>query len=171
MVFETDGRSGDGLPGGKSGEDPGGRTRQQKHDRRDAALLLKLQVENRFPSIWMPSTELRDLRALLKHRHQWVRMRTRVQNAASHRAQSRAAAGQVPLEPNRPTRDHVVAAGAAYRPSTNRVAGLVPPVGRTDQQARGADHGPGLAASWSKAVNDTSGSRAYHGVGDGGVFG
>jgi transposase len=55
--------------------------RKQKHDRRDAALLLKLQVENRFPSIWMPSTALRDLRALLMHRHQWVRMRTRVQNA------------------------------------------------------------------------------------------
>ena len=54
--------------------------RKQKYDRRDAALLLKLQVENRFPSIWMPSTELRDLRTLLKHRHQWVRMRTRVQN-------------------------------------------------------------------------------------------
>jgi hypothetical protein len=31
--------------------------RKQKHDRRDAALLLKLQVENRFPSIWMPSAE------------------------------------------------------------------------------------------------------------------
>jgi transposase len=28
-----------------------------------------------------PSKELRDLRALLRHRHQWVRMRTRVQNA------------------------------------------------------------------------------------------
>jgi transposase len=28
----------------------------------------------------MPSTELRDLRTLLMHRHQWVRMRTRVQN-------------------------------------------------------------------------------------------
>jgi transposase len=55
--------------------------RKQKHDRRDAALLLKLQVENRFPAIWMPSTELRDLRTLLMHRHQWVRMRTRVQNA------------------------------------------------------------------------------------------
>jgi transposase len=37
-------------------------------------------MENRFPSIWMPSTELRDLRTLLMHRHQWVRMRTRVQN-------------------------------------------------------------------------------------------
>ncbi len=29
----------------------------------------------------MPSTELLDLRALLLHRHQWVRMRTRIQNA------------------------------------------------------------------------------------------
>jgi transposase len=56
-------------------------TRRQKHDRRDAHLLLQLLTEHRFPSIWMPSTELRDLRALLRHRHQWVRMRTRVMNA------------------------------------------------------------------------------------------
>jgi transposase len=56
-------------------------TRRQKHDRRDAALLLRLLTEGRFPAIWMPSTELRDLRALLLHRHQWVRLRTRVQNA------------------------------------------------------------------------------------------
>ena len=55
--------------------------RKQKHDRRDALLLLQLQIQNRFPSIWMPSSELRDLRALLRHRHQWVRIRTRVQNA------------------------------------------------------------------------------------------
>jgi transposase len=56
-------------------------SRRQKHDRRDAALLLQLLAQDRFPTIWMPSTELRDLRALLLHRHQWVRMRTRVQNA------------------------------------------------------------------------------------------
>ena len=55
--------------------------RKQKHDRRDADLILKLLVENRFPEIWLPSKELVDLRALLLHRHQWVRMRTRVQNA------------------------------------------------------------------------------------------
>lgn len=55
--------------------------RKQKHDRRDANLILKLLVEKRFPSIWLPSKELHDLRALLLHRHQWVRMRTRVQNA------------------------------------------------------------------------------------------
>ena len=54
--------------------------RKQKHDRRDARLLLNLLAENRFPSIWMPSTEQRDLRTLLRHRHQWVRMRTRVQH-------------------------------------------------------------------------------------------
>jgi transposase len=56
-------------------------SRRQKHDRRDAALVLQRLAEDRFPMIWMPSTELRDLRALLLHRHQWVRMRTRVQNA------------------------------------------------------------------------------------------
>lgn len=55
-------------------------TRPQKHDRRDARLLLKLLVEDRFPCIWMPSTEQRDLRTLLRHRHQWVRMRSRVQH-------------------------------------------------------------------------------------------
>ena len=37
-------------------------------------------MEDRFPTIWMPSTEQRDLRTLLRDRHQWVKMRTRVQN-------------------------------------------------------------------------------------------
>ena len=55
--------------------------RKQKHDRADAALIRKLLVEDRFPSIWMPSSEQRDVRALLLHRHQWVRLRTRLQNA------------------------------------------------------------------------------------------
>ena len=53
-------------------------TRKQKHDRRDAELILKLLVENRFPAIWMPSQELLDLRALILHRHQSVRLRTQV---------------------------------------------------------------------------------------------
>lgn len=55
-------------------------TRKQKHDRRDARLLLTLLAENRFPTIWMPSSEQRDLRTLIRHRHQWVRMRSRVQH-------------------------------------------------------------------------------------------
>ena len=55
--------------------------RKQKNDRRDAELILKLVVENRFPAIWLPTKELLDLRALVLHRHQWVRIRTRIQNS------------------------------------------------------------------------------------------
>ena len=55
--------------------------RRQKHDRRDAQLLLRLLLEDRFPAIWLPTAEQRDLRALLLHRHQWVRLRTRLQQA------------------------------------------------------------------------------------------
>ena len=55
--------------------------RKQKHDRRDAELILKLLAESRFPAIWMPTKEQLDLRVLLLHRHHWVRLRTRVQNA------------------------------------------------------------------------------------------
>jgi transposase len=58
----------------------GAETRQQKHDRRDARLELKLLVEDRFPTIWMPSIEQRDLRSLLRDRHQWVKMRSRLQH-------------------------------------------------------------------------------------------
>jgi transposase len=55
-------------------------TRKQKHDRRNARRLLKLLSEDRFPEIWMPSSEQRDSRTLLRDRDQWVRMRTRLQH-------------------------------------------------------------------------------------------
>src|SRR6266849_5103647 len=55
-------------------------TRKQKHDRRDAALIRRLLVEQRFPQIWLPTAEQRDLRTLLQHRHQLVRMRVMTQN-------------------------------------------------------------------------------------------
>ncbi|MGA9689589.1 MAG: IS110 family transposase [Candidatus Sulfotelmatobacter sp.] len=56
------------------------RVRKQKTDRQDAQLLLKLLVEDRFPRIWVPDAENRDLRQLLWHRHRLVQMRTRVMN-------------------------------------------------------------------------------------------
>src|SRR5438034_3421996 len=65
-------------------------TRKQKHDRRDARLELELLIEDRFPTIWMPSIEQRDLRTLLRDRHQWVKMRTRVQNTLQAIARSHA---------------------------------------------------------------------------------
>jgi transposase len=54
--------------------------RKQKTDRRDAELLMKLLVEERFPRIWVPSLEERDARQLLVHRHKQVQARTRVKN-------------------------------------------------------------------------------------------
>jgi transposase len=58
--------------------------RKQKHDRRSAALILKLMLESRFPKIWVPTVAERDLRQLLIHRQHLVRMRARVKNQLQH---------------------------------------------------------------------------------------
>jgi transposase len=54
--------------------------RQQKTDARDARHLLELLLSNRFPRIWVPSPEERDVRQLLRHRFQLVSFRTSVKN-------------------------------------------------------------------------------------------
>jgi transposase len=54
--------------------------RKQKTDMRDARLMLRLLVENRFPAIWQPPMENEDLRQLLLHRCRMVRMRARIKN-------------------------------------------------------------------------------------------
>ena len=56
------------------------RAKKQKTDSKDAQLLLKLMLEDRFPQIWVPSPGNRDLRQLLWHRHRLVQMRTRIMN-------------------------------------------------------------------------------------------
>lgn len=54
--------------------------RRQKYDTRDAEHILDLLRTNRFPRIWTPSVEERDLRQLLVHRLKLVRARTTVKN-------------------------------------------------------------------------------------------
>jgi len=54
--------------------------RKQKHDRRDAALILELLVRGDFPRVWLPTAEERDVRVLIEHRHQLVELRTRAKN-------------------------------------------------------------------------------------------
>ena len=56
------------------------RVRKQKTDRQDAQLILRLMLEDRFPQIWVPNWENRDLRQLLWHRHRMVQARTRIMN-------------------------------------------------------------------------------------------
>src|SRR5258707_3583685 len=68
--------------------------RKQKTDRRDAEHLMHLLVEDRFPRIWVPSLEVRDVRQLLVHRHKQVQARTRTKNqlqamALSHGVQKK----------------------------------------------------------------------------------
>jgi transposase len=60
--------------------------RQQKHDQRDARLLVKLLKEERFPRVWVPSREEKDLRQLLIHRCKLVRIRAQVKNGLQHLA-------------------------------------------------------------------------------------
>ncbi len=54
--------------------------RKQKTDARDAALLLELLLSGRFPRLWRPSAEQRDLRQLLWHRQKLVWMRNAIGN-------------------------------------------------------------------------------------------
>src|SRR5258708_18781130 len=54
--------------------------RKQKTDARDAAHLLDLLREGRFPRIWRPSPAERDLRQLVRHRQKLVWMRGAVKN-------------------------------------------------------------------------------------------
>src|SRR5260370_8198696 len=61
-------------------------SRQQKHDKRDARLLVQLLAEDRFPEIWVPSREQKDLRQLLIHRYKLVRLRAQVKNGLQHLA-------------------------------------------------------------------------------------
>ncbi len=63
--------------------------RRQKTDRRDAGHILRLLMENRFPRLWTPSAEQRDLRQLLIHRHKLVEIRTRIKNGLQHLALNR----------------------------------------------------------------------------------
>ena len=54
--------------------------RKQKTDERDALLILDLLLAKRFPRIWVPTPDERDLRQLLWHRHKLVCMRTMLGN-------------------------------------------------------------------------------------------
>lgn len=65
---------------GDAGKIRASETRKQKHDRRDAWHIMELMGQGKFPTIWLPSAEERDVRVLLEHRHQLVELRTRAKN-------------------------------------------------------------------------------------------
>lgn len=71
--------------------------RQQKTDKRDAAHLLKLLLEDRFPRLWTPDREVRNERQLLIHRHKLVAMRSQAKNELQHLAMNQGVQRQARL--------------------------------------------------------------------------
>jgi len=63
--------------------------RKQTTDKRAAAHILKLMLEGRFPRLWTPDREQRDLRQLVLHRHKLVEIRSRVKNELQHLSMNR----------------------------------------------------------------------------------
>jgi transposase len=64
-------------------------------------LILKLLLEGRFPRIWVPSGEEKDLRQLLIHRYKLVRIRAQVKTELQHLAmnQGEQVLRELPLAP------------------------------------------------------------------------
>ncbi len=142
------------------------RVRQQKTDRQDAQLILGLLLEDRFPQIWVPSWENRDLRQLLWHRHRMVQARTRIMN------QLQAVALNEGLRcKKRLWRAHGREQLESFRlapwsePAATRSVGVA---GSTESDHRGTEPG-GRAGSGevsrSPATDDASRSRSAHRTG------
>src|SRR5712692_7937190 len=94
-----------------------------------AQLLLTLLLENRFPRIWVPSPENRDLRQLLWHRHRLVQMRTRImESAASGGHERRQALEEKAVERTGTSTAREAPVGSLGQPASERVAGVTQPL-------------------------------------------
>ena len=100
--LQADGRARDHVPRGSSGDDPQGRDAETETRSTRCALLLQLLTENRFPAIWMPSTELRDLRAPTAPSSVGADADARAERAARDGAGSRRASRRNAVESRRP---------------------------------------------------------------------
>ncbi len=98
--------------------------RRQKTDRRDAQHILDLLLDGRFPRLWVPSVEMRDVRQLLRHRQKLVEMRTQVKNQLQHLALNQGVQRKRQVvEPGRPRGAGGVAVGRLDGAAPQRSAG------------------------------------------------
>ncbi len=140
-------------------------TRAQKTDQRDAELILQLLLENRFPRIWMPTEEERDVRQLLMDRHHRMRMRTRVKN------QLQALALNQGLQKGRrlwsaagPGATGQAGDDGTRRPAARSVAGNLNHAGAADGDAGWAGATRGWGTGSGPAADDPSRSGAADGA-------
>ena len=140
--------------------------RKQKTDKRDAAHILKLVVQGRFPRLWTPDREQRDLRQLVLHRHKLVEIRSRVKNELQHLSMNKGVqrkhklwsqAGQTML------RELPLKPWASCR--REDLLGLL---GMLNQQVDTTGHGGATGSGRKSAVqaaDDAAGSGSEHGAG------
>src|SRR5436309_10833108 len=138
--------------------------RQQKTDKRDAAHILKLLVEGRFPRIWMPSSEVRDRRQLLLHRYKLVIMRARVKNELQHLCLWSAAEAQA-VEPSRTADLARTTAAAVGGTSARRLAKADGDARPADRTARPGGKSRSSARQNGAASSNPTRSRSDHGAG------
>jgi Transposase len=147
-------------------------TRKQKHDRRDARLMLDLLIrEDGFPEIWMPSSEQRDLRTLLRDRHQWVKIRTRVQHIAGHSTQSRTAARPRSVDCNWAEGTARLVSARLHQSKARRTAALIRAITAADPGAGRTSRKTSPATAPGAPLVDASRCGTSDSIGDGGVPG
>jgi hypothetical protein len=142
------------------------RVRKQKTDRQDAQLILRLLLEDRFPQIWVPSWENRDLRQLLWHRHRMVQARTRIMNQLQAVALNEGLRCKKEVVAGRGTRaTGVVSLSALGEPATARSAGVAGPTDADDCRVDAGHRAGSGEVSGGAALADASWSGGTDGAG------
>ena len=132
------------------------RVRKAKTDREDARLLLRLLLEDRFPRIWVPSWENRDLRQLLWHRHRMVQARTRIMNRLQAVALNEGLREEEVVAGMRTAATGVVPLSSLGEPATTGSAGVARSTESDDCRAEPSGRSGSGEVSGSPALDDPS---------------
>jgi transposase len=151
---------------GDAAEIRAARVRKQRNDRFDAKHILKLLLEDRFPKIWTASSENRDVRQLLLHRHRLVGMRTRVMNQLQAIAMNEGLRQKKGLW-SKKGRARLESLSLAPWSSRRRqeLLELVDRLNPNDRRIEQSDRARSGATSRSTTTDDSSWGRAHHSAG------
>lgn len=120
--------------------------RQQKTDKRDARHILRLLTEDRFPTVWQPGEENEELRQLLLHRCQMVRMRARIKNQLDGMARNEGLLSSRVWSPKRRQQIEALPLSGWY---SQRRADLLEVLGQLDRRIAPLDEAVEAAAEQS----------------------
>src|SRR5437667_9915508 len=120
--------------------------------------MLKLLLEDRFPRVWVPSPENRDLRQLLWHRHRLVQNAdTSQEPVASHRHERRGAAQARVVEQAWTGTIRVASVGSLGPAATAISSGVAGPPQSADWGVRYGHRAGSRAAARGAAADDPPG--------------